>query len=42
MMNYEVVAGNFDGYAGGNKTICFGGEVELGDTSFDLSNLTFK
>jgi hypothetical protein len=41
MMAYEVVAGNFDGYAGGNKTICLGDEVELGDTSFDTTNLAF-
>jgi len=41
MMYYEVVAGNFEGFAGGNKTICLGDEVELGDTSFDVTNLTF-
>jgi hypothetical protein len=41
MMYYEVVIGSYDGYAGGNKTICLGDEVELGDTSFDTTNLTF-
>ncbi len=42
MMAYTVPPCDFTGYAGGNKTVCSGGSVLLGDNIQDSSNYTFS
>ena len=40
MMNYDIIPCEFVGFAGGDKNICYGGEVILGG-NYDTTNFTF-
>jgi hypothetical protein len=41
MMNYNIPPCEFDGYAGGNRNVCYSSEVVLGG-NYDTANFTFQ